>query len=77
MLVRRIDHRPWQKRLHDHYVVWGFILGLSAELIIWALIAYASIGNQTIKEFKYYIPDPTPSVVPYNEVDHRTGQQSQ
>ncbi|MGH9541440.1 MAG: hypothetical protein ACRD2H_06120 [Terriglobales bacterium] len=75
--MHRLDHRPWQQRVRDHYVVWGYILGLSVGLLVWALIAYAAIGNETIHEFKYYIPNPTPAAVPYNQVDHRAGQQAQ
>lgn len=76
--IERYDPRPWHARTKDSFAVWGLILGLCTELIVWALIALASVGNHTITEFKYYIPNPIPAAQPYNEVvEHHTGEPAQ
>ncbi|MGH9533393.1 MAG: hypothetical protein ACRD2E_00885 [Terriglobales bacterium] len=75
--VTREDLRGWDQRLRDGHTVGLYIGVLCTELIIWALLAWAVVGNRTITRFKYYLPDTVPASYPYNGVMHFHRQQRQ
>lgn len=75
--IPRRDDRPWRQRLTDSRDV-GLMIGLlCVELIVWALVARAVIGNRTITRFDYALPDTVPASYPYNHVNHFHNQQRQ
>lgn len=75
--IARRDDRSWQQRLGDSHAVALYIGGLCVELIVWALLARAVIGNRTITRFDYALPDTVPASYPYNHVNHFHNQQRQ
>lgn len=52
----------------DAVHVWAYILGLSTMAVVWALIAWASIGNATMHHPDFNLPDPTPAAQAYNTI---------
>lgn len=75
--VPRRDDRGWHQRLKDSHDV-GLLIGLlCVELIVWALLARAVVGNRTVTRFDYALPDTVPASYPYNHVDHFHNQQRQ
>ncbi|MGH9489215.1 MAG: hypothetical protein ACRD17_01780 [Terriglobales bacterium] len=75
-IIRR-DDRNWYQRVRDSHDVGLYIGVLCTELIIWALLALAVVGNRTLTRFHYYLPDTVPASYPYNHVNHFHNQQRQ
>lgn len=67
-MYSRPDPRPLDQRMYDFVRVWLYIVGLSVGLAVWALIAWAAIGNTYITYPDYALPNPIPASQPYNTV---------
>lgn len=64
----RRDTRNWGQRMGDTVHVWAYILGLSTMMVVWALMAWAAIGNATLHHPDFNLPDPTPGAQAYNTI---------
>jgi hypothetical protein len=60
------DDRAIAERMTDMLRVWAYIVGLSTMLVVWALIAWATIGSGTRILPNYNLPNPTPAAQKFN-----------
>lgn len=57
----RLDPRPPRQRLRESIETWSYIFGLSVLALVFALVCYNIVGNTTMHEFNYALPDTTPA----------------
>lgn len=67
-MAKRQDDRPAYARMEETTGEWTMILGLGLMAIVWALIAFASIGSGTRIYPNYNLLRPTPAAQAYNTV---------
>lgn len=60
------DERPLAERMISMVTVWTYIVGLATMAVVWALIAWATIGGGTRILPNYNLPNPTPAAQPFN-----------
>gem|GEM_PF-2490195 len=63
------DPRPLHRQMSEMVVVWAYVLGLSTMLIVWATIAYNTIGSGSRTLPDYHLANPTPAAQPYNSIN--------
>ncbi|HWG36979.1 MAG TPA: hypothetical protein VN690_04610 [Terriglobales bacterium] len=62
----RYDPRTLSRKTADLVVAWTYILGLSIMILVWASVAFATIGNGSHVHPDYHLADPTPAAQPGN-----------
>jgi len=62
------DHRPVSEQMTGMVTVWAYVAGLSTLAVVWALIAWATVGSGTRILPNYNLPNPTPAAQKFNTI---------